>query len=137
MDFGDKVVLVAIIGLIAMTTVIVFGVNERCSNPTSPIQVDITAYSPDEEQTDSTPFEMASGRIATIRDLEKLRYIAVSRDLIKKYGIEYGDTVYIAFEVQDTMNQRIKNGVDIFMRNKELARKWGRQVRKIVIVRRK
>ena len=80
---------------------------------------------------------MASGKVATILDLEQLRYIAVSRDLMREYDIKYGDIIYIGFTVEDTMNKRITNTVDLFMRNKELAKKWGRQNRNIIILEKK
>ena len=89
--------------------------------------VDVTAYSPDPSQTDSTPFEMASGKIATVTDLEAQRYIAVSHDLKKFY--RYGDRVYIIFEfeVSDLMNGRHKRTVDLFMRSRKIARGFGRK----------
>ena len=100
------------------------------------IEVEVTAYSPSKAQTDDNPFETASGRIVKPSELEQLRYIALSRDLIKEYGLKWGDTIWIAFQVEDTMNKRIKNGVDIFFRNQDLARKFGRQTRTIIIERR-
>ena len=80
---------------------------------------------------------MASGKFATPKDLEQLRFVAISRDLMEKYGIEYGDKVYIEFEVQDKMGLKIKNSVDIFMRNLSLAKKFGRQKRSIIIVKKR
>lgn len=99
-----------------------------------PIEVTITAYSPSPHITNSEPFTMASGKKATPQDLWKLRYIALSRDLMEEYGVEYGDIIYIGYEVQDTMNIRIKNTVDLFLRNLELARKFGKQTREIIIL---
>lgn len=98
-------------------------------------QVEITAYSPSPHITDNNPFQMASGKIATPQDLEQLRFIGISRDLIKQYELEFGDIVYIGFEFQDVMNVRITNSLDLFMRNLDLARKWGRQERSIIIIR--
>jgi len=97
------------------------------------IDVDVTAYSPSPAHTDSNPFTMASGRRARPRELEQLRFVAVSRDLMKFYGLEYGDTVWISFTVEDTMHPRIENTVDLFMRNLDLARRFGRQKRQIII----
>ena len=100
------------------------------------IEVEVTAYSPSKAQTDNNPFETASGKIVKPAELEQVGLIAVSRDLIKEYGLKWGDTIWIAFQVEDTMNKRIKNGVDIFFRNQDLARKFGRQTRTIIIERR-
>jgi len=97
------------------------------------LEVDITAYSPSPHITDGNPFQMASGKIVSPEDLEQLKFVAISRDLMSKYGIEYGDKIWISFEVQDTMNKRITNSVDLFMRNLDLARKFGRQQRNIII----
>jgi len=97
------------------------------------LEVEITAYSPSPHITQGDPFQMASGKIANPKDLEQLKYVAVSRDLMEEYGIEYGDKIYIEFEVQDKMGPKVKNGVDIFMRNLDLARKFGRQKRRIII----
>lgn len=97
------------------------------------VKIEMTAYSPSPHITDSTPFEMASGVVADPIDLEQLRYVAVSRDLMKEHGLEYGDTIYIGFEIQDTLAARMTNNVDLFMRNLSLARKFGRQERLIVV----
>lgn len=100
------------------------------------IQVEITAYSPSPHITMGDPFTMASGRKANPGDLDKLKFVAVSRDLMEEYGLRYGDTIWIGFIVEDTMNKRITRTVDLFMRNLDLARKFGRQEREIIILRR-
>lgn len=97
------------------------------------IDVDITAYSPSPHITNDDPFTMASGRRARPTELEQLRFVAVSRDLMEEYGLEYGDTIWIGFTLEDTMHPRIKDTVDLFMRNLDLARKFGRQKRQIII----
>ena len=99
------------------------------------IEVEVTAYSPSPAQTDSKPFQTASGKVVKPTELEQLRYVAVSRDLAKKYGLEWGDTVWIAFTVEDTMNGRITEAVDLFMRSQGLAKKFGRQKRMVIIER--
>lgn len=98
------------------------------------LEVTVTAYSPSPHVTDNTPFEMASGKIATPQDLEQLRYIAVSRDLIEKYNLKWGSIVYIGFELQDKMGTEVVDGADIFMRSLDLAQKFGRQKREIIIL---
>ncbi len=97
------------------------------------IDVEVTAYSPSPAHTNSDPFTTASGRRVKPTELEQLRFVAMSRDLMKEYGLEYGDTIWIGFTLEDTMNKRIENTVDLFMRNLDLARKFGRQKRQIII----
>jgi len=96
-------------------------------------EVTVTAYSPSPLLTDKTPFEMASGIVASPEDLEQLRYVAISRDL-KKLGVKYGDTVFIGFEVQDLMSPKAKNSVDIFFRNITLAKLFGAQKRSVIFI---
>ena len=88
--------------------------------------VEITAYNPMRSQTDDRPWETASGRRASLQSL------AVSRDLLAKNGGPYnsGDTVYVVvpFIVDDTMNKRYTNRVDIFLERQWAARIWGEKV---------
>ena len=98
-------------------------------------QVTVTAYSPSPHITDHDPFEMASGKRATVKDLYQLRYVAVSRDLMREFGIKFGDIIYIGFEVQDTTSAKVKSTVDLFMRNLNLARQFGRQTRAVILER--
>ena len=100
------------------------------------IEVEVTAYSPSKHITDSNPWETASQLIVTPQDLEQVKYVALSRDLLKEYNIKYGDKIWISFEVQDKMGSKATQGVDIFSRNLDLARKFGRQVRTIIVERR-
>lgn len=100
------------------------------------IEVEVTGYSPSPHITDSTPFQMASGRIAKPSELEQLNFVALSRDLLKEYNVKYGDNIWISFDVQDKMGPKAEQSVDIFFRNLDLARKFGRQNRTIIIERR-
>ena len=88
--------------------------------------VEITAYNPMRSQTDDRPWETASGRRASLQSL------AVSRDLLAKNGgpYNYGDTAYVVvpFIVDDTMNKRYTNRVDIFLERQWAARIWGEKV---------
>ena len=102
------------------------------------MKVEVTAYSPEVSQTDSTPFEMASGRVVTRNELKEMRYVAVSRDMLKRFNkegivLKYGDIIYIAFEVQDTMNSRYEKSVDLFVNSREIANGIGRQKREILV----
>ena len=91
------------------------------------VTVDITAYSPTEEQTDDRPRETASGKVVTDWELREQRFVAVSQDLIKKFNIKWGDTVWLPYIVEDTMHRDIKLGVDRFVLTEELANDIGRK----------
>ncbi len=106
------------------------------------IEVEVTAYSPSRAQTSGkNPFEMASTLIATPNDLWQLKYVGISRDLKADYNLKWGDKIFIEFELQDLMGKTAQGKitektVDIFFRNMDLARKFGRQNRTIIIERR-
>ena len=89
------------------------------------IEVEITAYNAEEAQTDSTPLITASGKKV------QENYCALSRDIEKEFGLEFGDIVHIEgygdFEFQDRMNKRIKRGVDIFRWDRQEALEIGRR----------
>jgi len=92
------------------------------------ITVIATAYNSLAYQTNSNPLITAFG------DSLKpgLKYIAVSRDLLK-LGLTHNTQVKIeGFEdiylVKDKMNRRWKNRIDIYMGNDiKAAKKWGKQ----------
>jgi hypothetical protein len=87
------------------------------------IPVTVTIYHPVRGQTDSTPDIVASGRKINIRRAGEHRIVAVSRDLLERWGgpLRYGDIVYIGnagelsgnYVVEDTMNKRFTKWVDI------------------------
>jgi len=97
------------------------------------IRVVATAYTSHRNQTDSTPFLAAWNN----RIRPGMKIIAVSHDLIKKYGLTNGVKVKIMglpgyYTVRDKMNKRLRNHIDIYMGvNKRRALKWGR--RRIVL----
>ena len=100
------------------------------------IEAEITAYSPSPHITFGDPFVTASNLRVTPQDLEQLKYVALSRDLLEDYDIRWGSTVWIGFQIEDKMGPKARQGVDLFMRSIELARKFGRQERTIIIERR-
>ena len=85
--------------------------------------VTVTTYNPTEEQTDSTPNQTADGTIIKPWKATEYRYVALSRDLLSRWGgpFEYGDYVVIegtgkhdgVYQVKDTMNPKWVKRVDI------------------------
>lgn len=93
------------------------------------LDVTATAYNSLPAQTDSTPDIAAWGD----RLKPGMKAIAVSRDLLKKYGLKHRDKVRISglkgeYEVLDKMNKRWKKKIDIYMgKDRRKALKWGRK----------
>jgi 3D (Asp-Asp-Asp) domain-containing protein len=87
------------------------------------IRVTATIYHPVRGQTDSTPDIVASGKKINIERASDHRIIAVSRDLLERWGgpLRYGDVIYLDnagelsgyYTVEDTMNKRFTMRVDI------------------------
>ena len=85
--------------------------------------VTITMYNPLAGQTDDTPNQTADGTIINPKRASEYRYVALSRDLIARWGgpFEYGDYVIIKgtvgydgiYQVRDTMASKFINRVDI------------------------
>ena len=85
--------------------------------------VTVTMYNPAVSKTDSTPNETADGTIINPKKASEYRYVALSRDLIARWGgpFNYGDYVMIkgtdgydgVYCVKDTMSPKFINRVDI------------------------
>lgn len=80
-----------------------------------------TMYHPVPEQTDDTPNITADGTVIEIDNASDYRYIAVSRDLHRRYGgdFNFDDIVYIRsdeltgfFIIKDLMNARFTHRID-------------------------
>ena len=90
-------------------------------------KVTVTTYNPTIGQTDSTPNELADGTKIKPWRATDYRYVALSRDLIARWGgpFEYGDYIVIEgtdgwdgiYQVRDTMNPKWTNRVDILTTN--------------------
>lgn len=93
------------------------------------LRVTATAYTSHRGQTDSTPFLAAWNN----RLRPGMKVIAVSRDLLTRYGLRNGSRVRIGglrgyYTVRDKMNKRYKRRIDIYMgTNRRRALKWGRR----------
>lgn len=83
----------------------------------------ITSYRSVPNQTDSSPW------ITSIGERVNNHGIAVSQDLLRSGKVHYGDTLLIEGyglkTVNDCMNARIKNAVDIWVATKEEEHKVG------------
>ena len=86
-------------------------------------KVTVTTYNPTTEQCDDTPNQTADGTIIKPWRATDYRYVALSRDLLSRWGgpFEYGDYIVIEgtdewdgiYQVKDTMNPKWTNRVDI------------------------
>ena len=85
--------------------------------------VTVTMYQPLRWQTDSTPNILADGTRIKTEQASNYKFIAVSRNLLKRWGgwLDYGDFILLkgtshkdgVYQVKDTMNPRYVNRVDI------------------------
>ena len=121
----------SLLALSLAVTPLVSGSLEACSSPyDSPppkedsIVVTMTTYTTSRSQTDSNPYETASGFILNKTNPKKHRVIAISRDL--KDTFAFGDSVYIQagkysgkYVVHDVMNKRFKKKIDLLINPKD------------------
>ncbi len=89
------------------------------------VVVDVTMYRPNVRETDSTPNITADGTHIRISKASDYKYVALSRNLLKRWGgpFDYGDFILIkgtpnghkdgVYNVRDTMNPKYVNYVDI------------------------
>ena len=87
------------------------------------MEVTVTMYHPVRSQTDSTPNILADGTRIRVHKASEYRFIAVSRNLLKRHGgfLEYGDFIVLkgtgqkdgVYQVKDTMHPRWVNRIDI------------------------
>ena len=87
------------------------------------MEVTVTMYHPVRHQTDSTPNILADGTRIRVHKASEYRFIAVSRNLLSRWGgwLDYGDFILLKgtdgkdgmYQVRDTMNPRFVNRIDI------------------------
>ena len=90
---------------------------------TEGMHVTVTMYQPVSYQTDSTPNILADGTRIRTKEASNYKFIAVSRNLLKRWGgwLDYGDFILLRntigkdgiYQVRDTMNKRFVNRIDI------------------------
>ena len=92
------------------------------------IIVDVTMYQPDRIQCDDTPDITADGTRIRIHKASEYKFVALSRNLLKRWGgpFDYGDYIIVEgcngkydgiWQVKDTMNDRFRNRID-FLQSK-------------------
>ena len=89
--------------------------------------VTVTTYNPTKAQCDDTPNITADGTHFKTWKASSYRYVALSRDLLSRWGgpFNYGDYIVIegtgdrdgVYQVRDTMNPKWTNRVDILTTN--------------------
>ena len=90
---------------------------------TEGMNVTVTMYQPVSYQTDSTPNILADGTRIKTEQASNYKFIAVSRNLLKRWGgwLDYGDFILLqgtdskdgVYQVRDTMHPRWVNRIDI------------------------
>ena len=90
---------------------------------TEGMNVTVTMYQPVSNQTDSTPNILADGTRIRTQSASDYKFIAVSRNLLKRWGgwLDYGDFILLqgtdskdgVYQVRDTMHPRWVNRIDI------------------------
>lgn len=96
------------------------------SSSKNKIKVIATVYNPTKGQCDNSPLITADNSEINLKKLKnrKIKWIAVSRDLLERGLLSYGDKVRIksndpkingTYEVHDTMHKRWRNRVDLLM----------------------
>ena len=111
-----------------------FGVTTHKYIPLPPVEVvshivTLTTYSTFGVQTDSNPLETASGFKLDSINPKRHRIIAISRDLRSKF--KFRDKVRIigagiydgVYRIEDIMNKRFKNMIDVLVNPKDRGTK--------------
>ena len=98
-------------------------VKELNKYETEGMHVTVTMYQPVSYQTDSTPNILADGTRIRTKEASNYKFIAVSRNLLKRWGgwLDFGDFVLLkgtdhkdgVYQVRDVMNKRFVNRIDI------------------------
>lgn len=99
------------------------------------VKVTVTIYNPISSQTDNSPLITADNSKIHLGKLKtgRLKWIAVSRDLINKGIVDFGSEVRIysnikeidgIYEVHDIMNSRFRKRIDILKPTGHKKGKW-------------
>jgi len=104
--------------------------NLTTENSTKTFTVSATVYYPEPGQTDATPLITADGSRISKKNPGKHRWLAVSRDLHRRWGghFSYGDSLWVSgisekldglYVVRDVMSRRMRNRIDILVGRKD------------------
>lgn len=95
-------------------------INKLLDNPTT---VTVTMYRANKIECDADPDITADGTKIHVPQSSRYRYVALSRNLLKRWGgnFDYGDYILLKgtnkrdgiYQVRDTMNSKFTNVVDI------------------------
>ncbi|MFW9899878.1 MAG: hypothetical protein ACFFDY_01165 [Candidatus Thorarchaeota archaeon] len=115
-------------------TLIIYEISGKLSQqteiPVLCIKSKVTAYNSEVCQTDDTP------HIAAWNNPVYDGMVAVSRDL-EELGLGRGCKVYIdgnEFVIDDRMHKRKRGQLDIWMKDRESAEKWGVQEKEVLVL---
>jgi len=102
------------------------------------VPVTLTGYAPTSGHTDDTPLVTASGHkielTKTGQLLVQLEIVAMSRELMEKYEVQYGDEIWLPFRVEDTTHSKTKGVVDVLFESPDAARQFGRREATVLIL---
>ena len=120
-----KVFLIITYCLLTGSTVFFIKSKQKVLTGQEQFTVKVTTYMAVASQTDETPYITASGFKLNKKNPRKHRIVAVSRDLKKKLG--FGKKIKLqgtgsydgVYVVEDVMNKRFKNRIDILINQKD------------------
>ena len=132
--YEHKQKIINIVNIIPQGTSIntTYELNDNVAEKIELSKISITSYNNHSNQTDDSPNIMASNRLVYEGA------IAISRDLKNKYKLKWGDIIYIEtlqryFIIEDLMNERFKNRLDIFSFDKNWSLNLHLKNQKIII----
>jgi 3D (Asp-Asp-Asp) domain-containing protein len=113
------------LSLFIHSSVLAISQNPETGKPVNQIEVEITAYSSTKNQTDSTPFLSASGK-HVYDGMIAANFLPFGTKI--KIPELFGDKIFI---VDDRMNKRYQNRIDIWHSNNTSAINFG--IKKTII----
>lgn len=124
----SAIVSVFALSLFVNHAVLAISTNPETGRPMNQIEVEVTAFSSTKNQTDSTPFIAASGK-RVYDGMVAANFLPFGTKI--KIPELFGDKI---FTVDDRMNKRFQNRVDIWYSTRSAAIKFGIKTATIEIV---
>lgn len=122
------IIAVFAVSLLVNNTVLAISTNPQTDRPMNQIEVEVTAYSSTKDQTDDSPFIAASGK-KVYDGIVAANFLPFGTKI--KIPALFGDKI---FTVDDRMNKRFQNRIDIWFTTRIKAIKFGVQKTIIEIV---